>query len=102
MLFFTIGLCLFFRTIGFLPLMIAIFFIYSRISMNNDRWKENYNLIKSNKWGNLFYKFMNLFAICFFIILFYGSVKHEYGFEIGFMDVILKYLMSIDNWLKLI
>ena len=82
--------------------MIAIFFIYSRISMNNDRWKENYNLIKSNKWGNLFYKFMNLFAICFFIILFYGSVKHEHGFEIGFMDVILKYLMSIDNWLKLI
>ena len=68
-LFIVIGLCLFFRTIGFLPLIIAIFFIYSRVSMNNKRWMENYNLIKSNKWGLLFYRLMYLFAICFFIIL---------------------------------
>ena len=95
-------LCLFFRTIGFFPLIFAIFFIYSRISKNKRGWKENYLLIKSNKWGGLFYNFMYFFTICFFGIIFYVSLNHNYGFKIRFMDILLKYLISFENWLKLI
>ena len=97
-----IAFCLFFRTIGFLPLIFAIFFIYSRISMNNKRWRKNYYLIKSNKWGYLFYKFMDFFAICFFVIIIYASLNHNYGLKIGIMDILLKNLISFENWLKLI
>ena len=88
-------LAFYYRFLGVLIFIVPLFITYVRVSHNNDKWKENFDIIMSNDIAKLFSYIIYSICLMFLIIIFYKFLKVNFGIDLDFMDEIIDFLFFI-------
>jgi len=92
-LFLTIAL--YYHFLGILIFIVPLFLTYVRISHNNDKWKENFDIIMSNNIAHLFAYIIYSICLIFLIVVIYKFFKINFHIDLEFMDKIIDSLLFI-------
>ncbi len=88
-------LSLYYHSFGIMIFLIPLFLTYIRLSGNNEHWKENFDIIMSNKFALLFMYAIYFLTIMIILIIIYGFFKLNFNFHLDFMDYLIKGLIMI-------
>ncbi len=92
-LFLTIAL--YYHFLGILIFIVPLFLTYVRISHNNDKWKENFDMIMSNNIARLFAYTIYSICLIFLIVVIYKFLKINFKIDLEFMDKLIDFLLLI-------
>ena len=83
------------HSLGIMVFLIPLFLTYVRLSRNNEHWKENFDIIMSNKFAHVFLYSIYFLSIIFILIIIYEFFKINFNFHLDFMEFLIKWLIII-------
>ena len=90
-----LSIALYYHFLGILILIVPLFLTYVRISHNNNKWEENFDIIMSNNIAHLFAYIIYSICLIFLIVVIYKFFKINFHIDLEFLDKLIDLVLFV-------